>query len=186
MPQRGSTDSPYSLQERKEMARTLFVRGSSVRDVMEALQVSEDTARRYRKAYEDEIKEQAENNPQMLRQVLDNTIRSLEELEEVRREAWLRFESAVNDNARTGYLNTLLKAQKQKADLFGLLGVKQEYMIYVNAVKAVQDKILQFLAENLCDADRQALEHFLTTELAPFMQPALPEVVDISPIQVGN
>lgn len=182
---RGSTSSPYSLAERRDVAARMFSRGYSNAEVSRELRVHVDTVGRYRREYEADLVTQARNNPQMLTDVLLNTMRALDELDQVRQEAWQQYEQATNEegeprhNIRQQYLKTILQSQEQRSKLFGLFGVKSEFFAHVQNVRAVQSKLIEFMQENLCAEDRAKLERFLTSDdVQTFMQQSqqLPEL----------
>lgn len=77
------------------------------------------------------------------------------------------------------YLATLIKAQEQRAKLFNLFGVKQEYFLHVSAIQQVQTKLLEFMRISLCADDRSKLEEFMATELAPYMEQAPMMALDV-------
>lgn len=166
---RGTTTSPYTLGERKIKAFEMLLQGHTVGEVAEELVVSQDTASRYKKKFEEDLKEQAAANPNLLRNYLENTVRSLEELDMVRRRAWDRYEETQSDSIRAQMLNIALKAQSERSKLFGLFGVKQEYYIHVQQVHLVQQRLLQFMQRELCSEDRQKLERYLTNDLQDFL-----------------
>jgi len=153
----GRTASPYPLQQRKRLARDLFLQGYSVTEVADELTISVDTAIRYKQQYEAEIKEQARANPQLLTNVLENTVRTMEELDAIRREAWSQYHTTTHLQTRSNMLNIALKAQSERAKLFGLFGVKPEYMMHVQRVQLVQQKLLDFMQRELCPSCRQRL-----------------------------
>lgn len=179
---RGSSDSPYSLGERRERAFKMYSRGRTNKDVMEDLQVSEDTAGRYRQLYETNIRRIAAANPGLLRDVLQNTIQQLGELDQVRTEAWTNYESAATGSLKASYLSLIAKVQDQRAKLYGLFGVKHEYFVMVQQVHEVQVRLIQFMRRELCADDRRKLESFMTNDLAGYIDdtqildefPALP------------
>jgi predicted transcriptional regulator len=172
----GRTSSPYPLQQRKRLARDLFLQGYSVTEVADELTISVDTAIRYKQQYEAEIKEQARANPQLLTNVLENTIRAMEELDAIRREAWNKYHSTSHVQTQSNMLNIALKAQSERAKLFGLFGVKPEYMMHVQRVQLLQQKLLEFMARELCQSDRRKLEDYLTGELRAFLQTDVLEI----------
>lgn len=184
--------SKLKLSQRRQQAYELFAKGYTNVDVAKDLEINKDTAAKYREKYEASIQSQAAANPGFLRDVLTNTVRSLKELDQIRADAWkqlkprrmkiehhcpecehewtttLRFD--VSDQSRVQYQNVLLKAQDQRSKLFGVMGVKQEVFIAIMQVKVVQDRILTFLTDNLCAADRAELEAFLQgPEMAQYM-----------------
>lgn len=176
--------SKLSLSERREKAFALFAKGYTNVDVARVLKVNKDTAASYRKHYEERIHAQAAANPAFLRDVLSNTIRALEEVDQVRADAWkqisesriihyeiecdecgaelvAKLDMPLGDDARTKYQNVLLKAQDQRSKIMGVLGVKAEVIAAMTQIKVVQDLLLRFMMENLCAEDRQKLEEFL-------------------------
>lgn len=170
----GGTRSPMRLGARRQRAFELFTEGASNVEVARSLQVSPDTAGRYRKLYEEKIESQAAANPHLLRQVLPNTIKALEELEKVRAYAWERARSTESDTIRAQMMNVILKAQDQRAKLFGLMGVKQEALAFTMQVQKQQERLIQYMKENLCPADRIALDEFIVAEFATELA-AMPE-----------
>lgn len=195
------TRSKMTLSERREAAYTLFAKGFTNKAVAESLKVNKDTVKGYRDRYEASIQAQAQANPAFLRDVVANTFRSLHELDKIREDAWKHMERRkekrefevecpecgegfifttkldyeIPDQTRVQYQNVLLKAQDQRAKLFGIMGVKQEIMVAMMQVKAVQDRLLHFMAEHLCAADRAELEDFLQSpEIAQYMSAGSP------------
>lgn len=173
----GGTRSPLRLGARRQRAFELFTEGASNVEVARALQVSPDTAGRYRKLYEERIEQQAASNPHLLRQVLPNTIKALEELEKVRAYAWERARSTESDTIRAQMMNVILKAQDQRAKLFGLMGVKQEALAFTMQVQKQQTRLIEYMQRELCPADRVKLEEFIISEFADYLasMPSAPE-----------
>lgn len=165
------SNSDLSLSERRERAFTLFSRGWTNAKIARDLHVDADTVGRYRQDYEDRMAEVLHNDPAFLRDIASNTIRMLEENEQVRREAWERYESATSDTNRVQYLNTIVKAQEQRSKLLGVLGVKHEFLLHVQNVQRVQEQLISFMRAELCASDRDKLQ----TYLEGLSLPALPE-----------
>lgn len=186
------TKSKLNLSKRRERSFELFAKGYTNTDVAKDLKVRMDTVAGYRALYNDRIHAQAAANPNFLREVLQNTIRAMDELDRIRADAWAHLEDRivktehqcpecetifvekdrvqVSDQTRAQYHNVLLKAQDQRSKLMGVLGVKQEMLVAIMQVRVVQDKMLGFMGEHLCDADRAKLETFLTSpELVEYM-----------------
>lgn len=203
---KGKTKSTLNLSKRRERAFELFARGYTNTDVAKDLKVRMDTVASYRKLYEERIHAQAAANPNFLREVVDNTVRALEELDKIRADAWLHLEDrivktehecpecettfvekeriAISDQTRAQYHNVLLKAQDQRAKLMGLLGVKHEVFVAIMQVKVVQDKLLDFMGRNLCEGDRAKLDAFLTSpELVEYMGGSALDAIDTSSIE---
>lgn len=191
---RGRTRSRYRLSDRREIAYEKFMKGATVQDVSQDLNVSWDTAKRYKLEYEERIRSQAQANPSMLIEVINNTIRALEENDLIRKRAWTEYEEAGKDVAiecpncehemvlparpssvRNSFLKTVLAAQEQRAKLYGLFGVKAEFYGQVQKIKALQDRLLAFMRRELCAEDRSKLERLLAgTDADTVDLPALP------------
>lgn len=161
----GRSNSSLSLGQRRRKAYSLFSRGDTVTDVARKLHVSISTASGYHQKYEDQLELQARQNPHLLRDVIKNTFRTLEELDSVRRQLWKRYYRAQSDGMRAQFLNLLLKAQDQRGRLLGLFGVKAEYMALVHSVSLLQTALLEFMQEELCPDDREKLEQFILEKL---------------------
>lgn len=188
--------SKLGLSQRRERAYELMAKGWTNAAIARDLGVHVDTITGYRRKYEESLHAQAAANPNFLRDVLTNTIRSLTELDMIRADAWKHMEDRtirtpvtcphceeeftlkerieVSDETRARYHGILLKAQDQRAKLFGVLGVKQEVFIAIMQVKVVQDKILEWLATNVQGDLRESLATFLETELSEYMGTANP------------
>lgn len=182
---RGKSRSAMNLHERREEACSLYTKGLTVAEVARRLGVTWDTAKGYQRYYNERLSEAASTNPGLLSDVLKNTIAMLAELDQVRAAAWRAYHGKhASPQTKLQALNTVRAATQDKAKLFGLFGVKQDVLVLVTNVKVVQDKLLQFMRDSLCEDDRAKLEHFLTSpELQQYMQqpelPALP-VLDLS------
>lgn len=183
------TRSDLTRGERTERAFDLFSRGYSNADVARKLRVHRNTAANYRVLYEEKLKQAKLDNPAFLQDILGNTLRLVGELEQIQREAWRNHEKAKRKTTvecphcekivfhedsdpvlRDRILNTLLKAQSERAKLMGVIGVKAEFMALVAQVKAVQDKLLTFMATELCEADREKLDRYLSgSEMSAYM-----------------
>lgn len=193
MPRSAST---LSLSERREAASTLYLKGFTVADVAKKLDITWDTAKSYKRWHEEQISKQARENPQLLSDVLKNTVAMLAELDQVKAAAWRTYHHKdTGPQTKLQALNTIRQAQNDKAKLYGLFGVKQDFFTLVASVKMVQDRVLDFLARELCADDRAKLERFLMSpELQQYMQtPALAmpaefdddEIVDAELVEDG-
>lgn len=147
--------------QRKEVAFELFKKGYTNAEVAREVKIHPDTAKRYRDAYETALAAEVASNPGLLRDVLGNTLRSLEELDRARAAAWKDYQEATSASAKKGFLDLVIKAQGERAKLFGLMGVKQDTLVYINGVKEMQDRLMDFLQRELCPADRKKIEKFL-------------------------
>lgn len=170
----GRTRSGATLSQRRREAFEMYTKGYSPGEVAEELSVSYNTACRYRDKYEDRIREQAVANPNLLNEYLNNTVRALEELDMIRRRAWDRYDMAATDQQRATFLNIALKAQSDRAKLFNLFGVKQDYFMHVQNVHNFQQKIYSFMSKELCPNCRTKLENYITGELTEYVGKEMP------------
>lgn len=186
---KGKTKSKLSRSERIEKAFEMFERGFNDSDVARTLKVARNTAAAYRTIYQRKSAERADENPRLLQNILGNTMQMLSEIDHIRKAAWKEFEKAdkkqriecpechedvviifPDADLKNKLLNTALKAQGDRAKLLGTLGVKAEFLGMVAAVKFVQEKLLKFMAENLCAEDRAKLIALLSSpEMAQYM-----------------
>jgi predicted transcriptional regulator len=186
---RGRTASGLTLQQRKSKARERFTQGFSNEQIAVELDIHPTTVGQYRREYEADLGAAARANPELLRDVLNNTVRALQELDMVRQRAWEEYESSrarhhfecpecghefdevsgTGAQTRNQLLNTITKAQEQRGKLLGLFGVKQEFFLHVQNVRVVQETLLAFMAQHLCAVDKRKLEELLTGELAPHL-----------------
>ena len=179
---RGKTKSGYSLQKRRQVAFKMYTKGHTDEDVAAKLNVALGTAQRYRRAWKERLEEEARNNPNLLKDVLQNTLQILAELDELRVEAWkIINHKRTSAQVKTQQMNLVLRIEDQRSRLLGLLGVKHDYFVMINNVVVVQNRLLEFMRRELCAEDRTKLETLLLGELAEFMEgtPALaPGVIE--------
>lgn len=193
--------SKLGLSQRRERAFQLFARGYTDVDVRKDLGVAKDTVAGYRRQYEANISAQATANSELLSQVIGNTMRSLQELDMIRADAWQHMESRtvrtritcphceeefihklvyeVSDQTRAQYHNVLLKAQGERTKLFGLIGVKQEMMARYESINALSQLILAFMVEELCNADRLKVADLVEKHMAA--HGGMPVVLELDP-----
>lgn len=165
---RGRTNSTLSLSERRERAMRRFLQGYTNIDIARELGVTDETVARYRAEYEDQIRTQARERPDLLIRVVDNTVLTLQELELVRQTTWEEYQEAESPNTRATLLNTLVKIGQQKASLFGLFGVRQEFFLHIQKVERFQQALLEWMQRELCAEDRGKLEAFIAQSARDF------------------
>ena len=180
---KGKTRSKLTREERLSQAFEGFAMGMSDVSIAKQLKVTRQTVGTYRGIYEERLSARARANPNLLRDVLKNTMRALEELDRIREEIWQHMQPRkavtehtcpecdaeftekeyiyVTDDTRSKYIGHLLKAQETRAKLLGVIGVKTEVIAAVMGVKTVADALMAFMAENLCAEDRAKLEELL-------------------------
>lgn len=173
---RGKTRSTLTLSERREEAYSLYARAYTVADVARKLDVSKDTAARYKQEWEERLDAQTAANPHLLRDVLRNTYQTLEETDAMRAAAWREYEDSTKRANKISALGRVRDALTLRANVLGVLGVKQEFYLHVQQVQAIQSRLLQFMRENLCAEDRRKLEQLLLAEFGEQMGPQAPEM----------
>lgn len=186
---KGKHRSALSRFERIELASEIYRRGGTPSDVARKVKVSRQTAYTYREIYEAQLVEKAAKNAHQLSNHPLNAQRMLDELEEARRLAFQEFQKAdrktkiqcpeceediivqiPDPDVKAKFLGLILKAQQDRAKLLGALGVKADTLAAVAAVKFVQDAMLKWMMENLCQVDRDALAGFLMSpDMLPYM-----------------
>lgn len=172
------------------MAFDLFARGFSDDQVAERIVVTPGTANGYRREYEGELQQQLRDNPALLRNVLENTVRQLNELDQARRALWQEYDEATHllqhtceacgheqevgqvatHSVRNQILAQITRSQELRAKLLGLFGVKQEFLLHVQSVRVMQEAMIAFMRESLCAEDKVKLERMLTEELGQHVE----------------
>jgi hypothetical protein len=181
------TKSKLSLSKRRERAFELFARGYTNADVKADLKVSNDAVAGYRKIYNERIQAQAAANPEFISDVLSNTMRLLEETDQVRADAWKHLEDRkikvecpacehvfkavlpVSDQTRAQYHNVIMKALDLRAKVFGILGVKAEMFAQIQQVQYVQGRLIEWMLKELPKVYQDELANFMETELSDFV-----------------
>jgi hypothetical protein len=191
---RGRTRTSKKLADRRLEAFECFSQGYTDVATAAKVGVTRQTVAAYRRIYEEQLQARVAANPGLLQNVLQNTLRVLDEIDQVREDAWKRIKERyvrtrlecpecghswkelvqvpVSDQTRTQLHNVLLKAADQRAKLFGLLGVKAEMLAHIEAVNTVQRIMLAWMGENLCSEDREKLARLLETELRGYLNVA--------------
>ena len=163
---RGKTASTMALAARRRRAKELFTRGFGPHEVAQETGVTLDTARRYHRQFADEIRDQANANPHLLRDLLPNTVRALSEIDQVRQEAWRNYQTSRSDSAKSTFLSLALKAGAERHKVLQLFGVKAEYMGQVALLQRQQEALIKFLSEHeFCDRDREQIIDFIASQL---------------------
>lgn len=183
--------------QRIERATELFSRGYSNMDVARDIGISRNTATAYRKIYEERLKTKTAENPRFLHDIIGNTVRQIEELDEARKALWKDYELArvgleiecesceevmlvpvASMTTRNSLMANIIKVQDQRSKLYGVIGVKAEFFAMVAGVKAVQDALLAFMSAELCPADRAKLDRYMDSpEIAQYLTGA-PEAIE--------
>lgn len=166
-------NSPYDRSERKRIARKMYLRGASVSEVSRKLKVTWITAQKYRDALQDELTSTIHNNPELVQDILTNTYKLLEELDQIRSESWKQYSKKdVPVMVKNQLLNTMLKAQDQRGKLLQVMGLKQEMLIHLQMVRGLQERIIEFMSRELCHEDRDKMEAFLRDNYSGYINDA--------------
>lgn len=174
--------SGLTRSERIEKACELYARAYSPTDVARKLKVARNTAIAYRVIYESRMQKAVNDDPGFLTDIVGNTMRMLVELDQTRsrlnKDADMVAEKftvecdncgheilvkSPNFELRAKIIGQVLKAQDMRAKLFGTLGVKAEFMQMVAITKRVQDMIIKFMSEELCERDMAKLKTLLNS-----------------------
>lgn len=150
------------MTQRKEVAEQYFRRGYKNAEVARLIGVHPDTVKRYRDDYEQRIRAEAASQPGLLRDVIKNAMESLASLDDARAEAWEHATASDTPLAvKATFLGIAIKCDRQKADILGLLGVKSDTTALYARIKNQQERLIEFMQNNLCENDRRLLESFL-------------------------
>jgi predicted transcriptional regulator/bacterioferritin-associated ferredoxin len=101
------------------------LKGYRISEISELTGVSQNTVREYISQYERWIEKQVEDDPYFLEKVQHNTLRAMNELDEISKEAWETVEIATREgmvSARNQALKLCLDVSTKKAQLFQLMG----------------------------------------------------------------
>jgi len=155
------------IRQRKEQAAIYFRRGWTNAEVARSLGVGADTVARYRAEYEEQLRNEAASQPGLLRDVIKNAVESIRALDDLRAEAWdSATKEGLNEATKATFLGIALKAERQRADVLGLLGVKSDTTALYARIKAQQERLIEFMTNHLCEDDRRMLESFLVESFA--------------------
>jgi hypothetical protein len=106
-------------------AGKLHIKGYSNVDIGEVLQIDTRTAKSYVQEYLDIVKQVGEDNPYFLEEIQFNTLKALDEMNEISKEAWETVEIATEAGmvgSRIQALKLALDVGVKKANLHQLMG----------------------------------------------------------------
>lgn len=179
------TRSRWTLAERRERAFEYFSKGLNVSQVARKLDVTWDTAKSYRERWQEDLSKRARSNPQLLQDVVKNTLQSLEQIDFALAEAWKTYHQCSDYDTGLKAIGHVRSLLQDRSRLLGLMGVKQEMWNLVASVKDVQDRLLDFMQAELCPSDREKLIRFLSgAEFERYMNTNLPvlEIESVSDV----
>ncbi len=170
------------LQDRKAEALRMYSQGASPERVAQRLEVSLETARRYKREFKEEIAREASQSTGLLSSTLPSMIETLNSISKVEFEAWEGYErdskpvdvpcpecgeslhiDAAPSNSLQSWLKLALEAQKEKAKVFGVVGIKPEVQARNNAIETMHTLILNFMSTQLDSIAREKVQQFVNT-----------------------
>jgi len=155
------------IRQRKEQAGIYFRRGWTNAEVARSLGVTPETVKRYKDEYDEQIRNEAATNPGLMRDVIKNAVEALRAIDDLRAEAWnSAMAEGVLPAVKATFLGIALKAERQRADILGLLGVKSDTTALYARIKSQQERLIDFMSNHLCEDDRRMLESFLVESFA--------------------
>lgn len=144
--------------KRIEQAGLLKIKGYTYRDIAAFLTISEVDAKSYVEEYKKIIQKQADNDPYFLERIQFNTIKALQEFDEVSKEAWETVSIATDHGMvaqRIQALKLVSDIATKKAQLHKLMsGSNQADAEYIarmqkaESVNAILSRILRDVISN--------------------------------------
>jgi predicted transcriptional regulator len=143
-----------------EEAGSLSIKGYNYSNIAEVLEISPYKAKQYVQEYFRIINNQAEEDPYFLERVQQNTLRFLNELDEISKEAWETVNVATDNGmvtARTQALKLALDVTTKKAQLYQLMGGSKpdaEYIARMQKAESVNQILSEVLRDVVSDCER--------------------------------
>jgi len=143
-----------------EEAGTLSIKGYNYSNIAELLEISPYKAKQYVKEYFRIVRDQADEDPYFLERVQQNTLRFLNELDEISKEAWETVNVATDNGmvtARTQALKLALEVTVKKAQLHQLMGGTKsdsEYIARMQKAESVNQILSSVLRDVISDCER--------------------------------
>lgn len=143
-----------------EEAGTLSIKGYNYSNIAELLDITPYKAKQYVQEYFRIIKNEAEEDPYFLERVQQNTLRFLNELDEISKEAWETVNVATDNGmvtARTQALKLALEVTTKKAQLHQLMGGSKpdsEYIARMQKAESVNQILSEVLRDVISDCER--------------------------------
>lgn len=143
---------------RCEEVGLMRLKGYTWQDIAEAKDISPRLAKQLADEYTQLIAESAQNDPDFMDRIQENTLRFLKEFEEISKEAWETVNIATDAGMVTARINAL-KLSKEvaetKARLLQLLGAKVDsgYMARMQRAENVNQILSNVIREIVADCD---------------------------------
>ena len=146
--------------QKVEEAGTLSIKGYSYSNISEIMDVTPYKAKKYVQEYYKIIQHQVNEDPYFLERVQHNTLRFLNELDEISKEAWETVTVATDNGmvtARTQALKLALEVTTKKAQLHQLMGDSKpdsEYIARMQKAESVNQILSDVLRDVVSECER--------------------------------
>ena len=177
-----------------EEAGLMYVKGYKISEISTVMNITAKKARRYVNDYKQFLNRRSEEDPYFLEKVQYNTLKALEEFDEVSKEAWETVTIATDHgmiSARVQALKLAAEVAAKKAQLHHLLGgnnADAEYVARMQRAESVNQILSKILRETISKFPEIAEE--VRNELAlafELMESSDMDVVDAEIVEtVGN
>ena len=160
-----------------EQAGLMRIKGNSYTDVAEVLEVSVQVAKNYINQYHQVVEQMAESDPFFLERVQFNTLKALDEFNEISKEAWETVGLATEAGmitARTQALKLALDTANKKAQLHQLMsgGTSDgEFIARMQKAETVNQVVSKVIRDVVSDCERcRPLAHNMLREAYALME----------------
>ena len=177
-----------------EEAGLMYIKGYKVSEIATVMSITAKKARRYINDYKQVLTRRSEEDPYFLEKVQYNTLKALEEFDQVSKEAWETVTIATDHgmiSARVQALKLAAEVAAKKAQLHHLLGgnnADAEYVARMQRAESVNQILSKILRETISKFPEIAEE--VRNELAlafELMENSDMDVVDAEIVEtVGN
>ena len=177
-----------------EEAGLMYVKGYKISEISTVMNITAKKARRYVNDYKQFLNRRSEEDPYFLEKVQYNTLKALEEFDEVSKEAWETVTIATDHgmiSARVQALKLAAEVASKKAQLHHLLGgnnADAEYVARMQRAESVNQILSKILRDTISKFPEIAEE--VRNELAlafELMESSDIDVVDAEIVEtVGN
>lgn len=160
-----------------EEAGLMRIKGYSFKDISEVLDVSVDKAKSYIVQYNDMVQRMADDDPFFLEKIQFNTLKALDEFNEVSKEAWETVHLATESgmiSARVQALKLALDTAKQKAQLHQLMSgtnSDSEFIARMQKAETVNQVVSKVVRDVVSDCERcRPMAHNMLREAYALME----------------
>lgn len=177
-----------------EEAGLMYIKGYKMSEISTVMNITAKKARKYVNDYKQVLHRRSEEDPYFLEKVQYNTLKALDEFDEVSKEAWETVAIATDHgmvSARVQALKLAMEVASKKAQLHHLLGgnnADAEYVARMQRAESVNQILSKILRETISKFPEIAEE--VRNELAlafELMESSDMDVVDAEIVEsVGN